>query len=65
MYTASTNVNRLASFPMVWEEQYEQEPGRASLNYVSLGVGFVIGLQISGPMIDKVCRTIRLLLLRP
>lgn len=65
MYTASTNVNRLASFPMVWEEQYEQEPGRASLNYVSLGVGFVIGLQISGPMIDKVRRTIRLLLLRP
>ncbi|KAJ4265948.1 hypothetical protein NW762_003921 [Fusarium torreyae] len=29
----------LASFPMVWEEQYDQEPGRASLNYISLGVG--------------------------
>ncbi|KAI6760398.1 hypothetical protein HG530_009258 [Fusarium avenaceum] len=43
-----------ASFPMVWEEQYNQEPGRASLNYISLGVGFVIGLQISGPLIDKV-----------
>lgn len=41
---------------MVWEEQYDQEPGRASLNYISLGVGFVIGLQISGPMIDKVRR---------
>jgi MFS family permease len=45
---------RLASFPLVWEEQYDQEPGRASLNYISLGVGFVIGLQISGPLIDKV-----------
>ncbi|KAH6887616.1 major facilitator superfamily domain-containing protein [Thelonectria olida] len=44
----------LASFPLVWEEQYDQEPGRASLNYISLGVGFVIGLQISGPLIDKV-----------
>ena len=39
---------------MVWEGQYNQQPGRASLNYVSLGVGFVIGLQISGPLIDKV-----------
>ncbi|EGU84460.1 hypothetical protein FOXB_05015 [Fusarium oxysporum f. sp. conglutinans Fo5176] len=43
-----------ASFPMVWEQQYNQEPGRASLNYVSLGIGFVIGLQVSGPLIDKV-----------
>jgi hypothetical protein len=50
---------------MVWEEQYEQEPGRASLNYISLGVGFVIGLQISGPMIDKVRRAIRLLPVHP
>ncbi|KAK3291686.1 major facilitator superfamily domain-containing protein [Chaetomium fimeti] len=43
-----------ASFPMVWEKQYQQEPSRASLNYLSLGVGFVIGLQVSGPLIDKV-----------
>ncbi|RFN54305.1 hypothetical protein FIE12Z_1431 [Fusarium flagelliforme] len=43
-----------ASFPMVWEGQYNQQPGRASLNYISLGIGFVIGLQISGPLIDKV-----------
>jgi MFS family permease len=33
---------------------YNQEPGRASLNYLSLGIGFVIGLQVSGPLIDKV-----------
>ena len=39
---------------MVWEEKYGQAPGQASLNYMSLGVGFVIGLQISGPLIDKV-----------
>ncbi|KAF7549924.1 hypothetical protein G7Z17_g6051 [Cylindrodendrum hubeiense] len=31
----------LASFPLVWEGQYNQGPGRASLNYLSLGVGFV------------------------
>lgn len=48
----------LASFPLVWEEQYDQEPGRASLNYISLGVGFVIGLQVSGPLIDKVSKQV-------
>ncbi|KAF9880189.1 MFS multidrug transporter [Colletotrichum karsti] len=49
----------LASFPFVWSEQYDQEPGPASLNYISLGVGFVIGLQISGPLIDKVYRKLK------
>ncbi|KAH7121926.1 major facilitator superfamily domain-containing protein [Dactylonectria estremocensis] len=50
----------LASFPLVWEEQYGQEPGRASLNYLSLGAGFVLGLQVSGPMIDKVYKSLKL-----
>ncbi|KAK6211260.1 MFS multidrug transporter [Colletotrichum tabaci] len=49
----------LASFPYVWSEQYDQEPGPASLNYISLGVGFVIGLQVSGPLIDRVYRTLK------
>ncbi|GJC94653.1 MFS multidrug transporter [Colletotrichum higginsianum] len=29
------------------------------LNYISLGVGFVIGLQVSGPLIDRVYRTLK------
>ncbi|GKT59790.1 MFS multidrug transporter [Colletotrichum tofieldiae] len=29
------------------------------LNYISLGIGFVIGLQISGPLIDRVYRTLK------
>lgn len=45
---------------MVWEEQYDQEPGRASLNYISLGVGFVVGLQISGPVLDRVYRHLKI-----
>ncbi|KAF2211749.1 hypothetical protein CERZMDRAFT_42901 [Cercospora zeae-maydis SCOH1-5] len=43
-----------ATFPMVFEGSYNQDVGRASLNYLSLGVGFVIGLQISGRMQDKI-----------
>jgi multidrug resistance protein len=44
----------LATFNRVFEGAYDQSVGRASLNYLSLGVGFVIGLQISGVMQDKV-----------
>ncbi|CAG7964572.1 unnamed protein product [Penicillium nalgiovense] len=44
----------LASFPTVWEGKYGQSKGRASLNYISLGIGFVIGLQFCGRLIDIV-----------
>ncbi|PVH80244.1 MFS general substrate transporter [Cadophora sp. DSE1049] len=44
----------LSTFPMVFEETYNMSIGDASLNYLSLGIGFVIGLQICAPMIDKV-----------
>jgi hypothetical protein len=43
-----------ATFPRVFQGAYNQGVGRASLNYLSLGVGFVIGLQISGRMQDKI-----------
>ncbi|KAK4504157.1 hypothetical protein PRZ48_005073 [Zasmidium cellare] len=43
-----------ATFPMVFEEAYDMEVGRASLNYLSLGTGFIIGLQISGLLQDNI-----------
>lgn len=43
-----------ATFPMVFDEAYDMDVGRASLNYLSLGIGFVVGLQISGLMQDKI-----------
>ncbi|KAE8137837.1 major facilitator superfamily domain-containing protein [Aspergillus pseudotamarii] len=42
----------LASFPLVWEGAYSQGKDIASLNYISLGVGFVIGLQFCGRAVD-------------
>lgn len=45
---------RLATFPMVFQQSYDQSIGRASLNYLSLGVGFIVGLQVSGPLQDAV-----------
>ncbi|KAG4431181.1 hypothetical protein IFR05_013344, partial [Cadophora sp. M221] len=44
----------LSTFPMVFEDVYNMSIGDASLNYLSLGVGFVIGLQICAPIIDKI-----------
>lgn len=44
----------LSTFPFVFGEVYGMSIGDASLNYISLGVGFVVGLQICAPIIDRV-----------
>jgi hypothetical protein len=44
----------LSTFPYVFGEVYGMNVGDASLNYISLGVGFVVGLQICAPIIDRV-----------
>lgn len=49
-----------ATFPLVFEQSYNQDVGRASLNYFSLGIGFVTGLQSSKSLQDKIykwCKT--------
>jgi MFS family permease len=44
----------LSTFPMVFEKVYDMSVGIASLNYLSLCLGFMIGLQISHPLMDGV-----------
>ena len=44
----------LSTFPFVFGTTYDQEAGIASLNYLSLCAGFMIGLQISHPLMDGV-----------
>jgi MFS family permease len=44
----------LSTFPMVFEKVYEMPVGIASLNYLSLCLGFMIGLRISYPLMDGV-----------
>jgi hypothetical protein len=39
---------------MVWEVVYREDTGTASLNYLSLGIGFVLGLQFCGRVLDMV-----------
>ncbi|KAF2627054.1 MFS general substrate transporter [Macroventuria anomochaeta] len=42
----------LSAFPPVFEEVYGMDVGPASLNYLSMCLGFMIGLQISHPLMD-------------
>lgn len=42
----------LTVFPQVFGEIYNEEPGIASLNYISLAIGFTIGGQVGGRVVD-------------
>jgi hypothetical protein len=44
----------LSTFQTIWEGTYGLSTTMASLNYLSLGLGFIIGLQLSHPLMDKV-----------
>lgn len=47
---------RLSTYEQVWDGIYDMDKGPASLNYLSLGAGFIVGLQISHPVMDKVLK---------
>ncbi|KAI8943519.1 hypothetical protein NX059_001516 [Plenodomus lindquistii] len=50
----------LSTFPLVFEEVYDMSVGTASLNYLSLCLGFMIGLQISHPLMDGLYARLKL-----
>jgi hypothetical protein len=49
----------LSSFPSLWSIHYGESVGTASLNYISLGVGFFLGSQVSAPINDNVYRKLK------
>ncbi|OJD31789.1 mfs multidrug transporter [Diplodia corticola] len=49
----------ISSFPSLWEGKYGMPKGVASLNYISLAVGSLIGAQICGPMMDAIYRRLQ------
>ncbi|EPQ26124.1 uncharacterized protein PFL1_06332 [Pseudozyma flocculosa PF-1] len=49
----------LTVFPLVFEETYGERPGVASLNYISLAIGFTVGGQVGGRVVDRVYRRLR------
>ena len=40
----------LTTFPRLWTQDYGQSPSHAGLNYISLGLGYCIGLEVSPRM---------------
>lgn len=49
----------ISSFPQLWEKGYGMEKGIASLNYISLAAGSLVGVNIQSPLMDAVHRRLK------
>lgn len=49
----------LSTFPMLWSERYGQSIGIGSLNFISMGLGFFLGTQITAPLNDALYRRLK------
>jgi len=49
----------LASYPTLWSNVYHERIGIGGLNYISLGVGFFFGVQITAPLNDATFRRLK------
>lgn len=49
----------ISSFPTLWEGRYGMPKGVASLNYISLAVGSLIGAQLCGPLMDLIYKRLK------
>ncbi|KAF1914425.1 major facilitator superfamily domain-containing protein [Ampelomyces quisqualis] len=49
----------LSTFPMLWSDRYGQSVGVGSLNFISMGLGFFLGTQITAPLNDALYRRLK------
>lgn len=49
----------LSTFPKLWSLEYGESIGIGGLNYISLGIGFFIGTQVSAPLQDRIYRALK------
>jgi hypothetical protein len=49
----------ISSFPSLWKGRYGMPTGIASLNYLSLAFGSLVGAQICGPLTDMIYRKLK------
>ncbi|KAF2273658.1 MFS general substrate transporter [Westerdykella ornata] len=49
----------LSTFPLLWTEGYGQSVGIGSLNFISMGLGFFLGTQITAPLNDALYRRLK------
>lgn len=49
----------LSTFPLLWENQYQESVGIGGLNYISQGIGLFLGTQICAPANDRIYRRLK------
>jgi multidrug resistance protein len=49
----------LSTFPTLWTEVYHESVGIGSLNFISMGLGFFLGTQITAPLNDALYRRLK------
>ncbi|TLD36891.1 mfs multidrug [Venturia nashicola] len=49
----------LSTFPGLWTNVYQESIGIGGLNYISLGIGFFLGTQITAPIMDRIYRRLK------
>lgn len=49
----------LSTFPGLWTGVYKESIGIGGLNYISLGLGFFLGTQITAPINDRIYRRLK------
>ncbi|KAK3395189.1 major facilitator superfamily transporter [Podospora didyma] len=49
----------ISGFPALWEGRYGMPKGLASLNYISIAAGSLLGVNICGPLTDAIYRRLK------
>lgn len=49
----------LSTFPLLWNGRYGMSVGVGSLNFLSMGIGFFLGTQITAPLNDALYRRLK------
>lgn len=44
----------LSTYPLVWADVYHESLGIGGLNYISLGLGLTLGIQVAAPFVDRI-----------
>ena len=50
----------LSTFPKVWQGVYQESVGVGGLNYLSLGIGFLLGAQTAAQLMDRIYQRLKL-----
>lgn len=49
----------LTTFPLLWTSRYHESTSIAGLNFISLGIGYCVGIQVSAPIQDRIYRVLK------